>query len=41
MNIGQACMRVLHESLSQTRPWVIERVEVDQWTPQEIKVQLA
>jgi len=40
MNVGQACISVLHESLSQTRLWVIERVEVDQWTFQETKVQV-
>jgi hypothetical protein len=39
--IGQACRAVLHESLSQTLAWVIERAEVDRWDFKKIKVHLA
>ena len=39
--IGQACMTVLRQTLSDTISWVIERVEDDGWNFQRIKVQLA
>ena len=39
--IGQACRAILHESLSQTLEWVIERAEVDQWDFKTIKLHLA
>ena len=39
--IGQACMSVLRQTLSDTISWVIERVEDDGWNFQRIKVQLA
>jgi hypothetical protein len=39
--IGQACMSVLRQTLSDTISWVIERVEDDGWDFQRIKVQLA
>lgn len=38
--IGQACLAVLRETLSQTISWVIERVE-DGWKCERIKAQLA
>ena len=39
--IGQACMAVLRQTLSETLAWVIERFEVDRWDFQRIKVHLA
>ena len=39
--IGQACRAILHESLTQTLEWVIERIEVDQWDFKRIKLHLA
>lgn len=39
--IGQACRAILHESLSQTLEWVIERAEVDRWDFKKIKLHLA
>ncbi len=39
--IGQACMAVLRQTLSDTLAWVIERIEVDRWDFQKIKVHLA
>lgn len=39
--IGQACMSVLRQTLSDTISWVIERIEDDGWDFQRIKVQLA
>jgi len=39
--IGQACMSVLRQTLSDTISWVIERIEDDGWNFQRIKVQLA
>ena len=39
--IGQACMAVLRQTLSETLAWVIERFEVDRWDFQKIKVHLA
>ncbi len=38
--IGQACMSVLRQTLSDTISWVIERIEDDGWNFQRIKVQL-
>ncbi len=38
--IGQACMSVLRQTLSDTISWVIERVEDDGWNFQRVKVQL-
>lgn len=39
--IGQACMAVLRQTLSDTLAWVIKRIEVDRWDFQEIKMHLA
>lgn len=39
--IGQACMSVLRETLSDTISWVIERIKDDDWNFQRIKTQLA
>ncbi len=39
--IGQACMAVLRQTLSDTLAWVIERIEIDRWDFQKIKVHLA
>ena len=39
--IGQACMLVLRQTLSDTISWAIDRIEVDGWNFQRIKVQLA
>jgi hypothetical protein len=39
--IGQACMTVLRQTLSDTISWVIERIENDGWNFQRIKAQLA
>jgi len=39
--IGQACMSVLRQTLSDTISWAIERIEVDHWNFERIKVQLA
>ena len=38
--IGQACMSVLRQTLSDTISWVIERIEDDGWNFERIKVQL-
>jgi hypothetical protein len=38
--IGQACMSVLRQTLSDTISWVIERIEDDGWNFQRVKVQL-
>jgi DDE superfamily endonuclease len=38
--IGQACMSVLRQTLSDTISWVIERIEDDGWNFQKVKVQL-
>ena len=39
--IGQACMFVLRQTLSDIISWVIERIEDDGWDSQRIKAQLA
>ena len=39
--IGQACMAVLRQTLSDTLAWVIDRIEVDRWDFQKIKGHLA
>jgi hypothetical protein len=39
--IGQACMSVLRQTLSDTISWAIDRIETDGWNFQRIKVQLA
>jgi hypothetical protein len=39
--IGQACMAVLRQTLSDTLAWVIKRIEVDRWDFQKIKGHLA
>ena len=39
--IGQACMLVLQQTLSDTISWAIERIETDGWNFQRIKIQLA
>ncbi len=38
--IGQACMSVLRQTLSDTISWAIDRIEIDGWNFQRIKVQL-
>jgi hypothetical protein len=39
--IGQACMAVLRQTLSDTLAWVIKRIEIDRWDFEKIKVHLA
>jgi len=39
--IGQACMAVLKDSLSQTVAWILERIEMDHWDLKQFKVHLA
>jgi len=39
--IGQACRAVLAETLRQTIEWVIQRVQVDQWSCDRVKTHLA
>ncbi len=39
--IGQACMAVLRQTLSDTLAWVIQRIEVDRWDFAEVKSHLA
>ena len=39
--IGQACMTVLRQTLSDTIEWVIERIEGDNWDFNRIRFQLA
>ncbi len=39
--IGQACMAVLRQTLSDTLVWVIERIETYRWDFQKIKMHLA
>jgi hypothetical protein len=39
--IGQACMAVLRQTLSDTLAWVIKRIQVDHWESDEIKSHLA
>lgn len=39
--IGQACMAVLRQTLSDTLAWVIKRIEVDRWDFAEVKSHLA
>jgi hypothetical protein len=39
--IGQACMSVLRQTLSDTISWAIDRIETDGWNFERIKVQLA
>ncbi len=39
--IGQACMTVLRQTLSDTIEWVIERIEGDHWDFNRIRFQLA
>jgi hypothetical protein len=39
--IGQACMAVLRQTLSDTLAWAIERIEQDRWDVRKIKVHLA
>ena len=41
MTIGQACRAVLSETFRQTIDWVIERLQIDQWSSEQIKAQLA
>ncbi len=38
--IGQACMSVLRQTLSDTISWVIERIENDGWNFQRVKIHL-
>jgi len=39
--IGQSCWAVLRETLSQTISWAIDRIQIDGWSCERIKVQLA
>jgi hypothetical protein len=39
--IGQACVAVLRQTLSDTLAWVIKRIEVDRWEFEKIKMHLA
>jgi len=39
--IGQACMAVLRETLSDTLSWAIERIRQDGWDFERVKLQLA
>ena len=39
--IGQACMAVLRESLSQTLSWAFERIEQDRWDFERVKIHLS
>jgi hypothetical protein len=39
--IGEACIAVLRQTLSETLAWAIERIEQDRWDFQKIKVHLA
>ena len=39
--IGEACIAVLRQTLSETLAWAIERIEQDCWDFQKIKVHLA
>jgi hypothetical protein len=39
--IGQSCWAVLRETLSQTISWAIDRIQIDGWSCDRIKVQLA
>lgn len=41
MTIGQACLAVLRETLSQTLTWALERSQSDGWTTERIKAHLA
>ena len=39
--IGQACMAVMRQTLSQTLSWAIERAQSDGWSCERIKLHLA
>lgn len=39
--IGQACMAVLRQTLSDTLAWVIDRIEIDRWDFRKVKGHLA
>ena len=39
--VGQACRAVLRQTFAQTIDWVIQRVQVDQWSGERIKSHLA
>ncbi len=39
--IGQACLAVMRETVSETITWAIERMQTDGWTSERIKVHLA
>jgi hypothetical protein len=39
--IGQACLAVLRETVSQTLSWAIQRVELDHWSCERVKAHLA
>lgn len=39
--IGQACMAILRQTLSDTLAWVIDRIEIDRWDFEEVKGHLA
>ena len=39
--IGQACLAVLRQTLSQTLTWAIERIQSDGWSCDRVKAHLA
>jgi hypothetical protein len=39
--IGQACLAVLRQTLSQTLTWAIERIQSDGWSCDRVKTHLA
>jgi len=39
--IGQACLAVLRQSVSQTLTWAIERIQLDGWSCERVKAHLA
>ena len=39
--IGQACVAILRQTLSDTLAWVIDRIEIDRWDLEEVKGHLA
>jgi hypothetical protein len=41
MTIGQACRAVLRDTLGKTIDWVVQRLQLDQWSCEEIKSHLA
>ena len=41
MTIGQACRAVLRETLRTTIEWVIEKVTLEKWSMENVKIALA